>query len=323
VEGAFRVIDRGRMVAAGDTILVAVSGGPDSTCLLDVLWRSASRLEIELEIAHFDHGLSDDSERVAARVAATASEAGFEVHVMRAPDELTGPNLHARARALRYGFFEAIAAQIGAARIATGHTLDDRVETTLARLVHGAGTEGLAGIPSSEGLRIRPLIETRRGTTRAYCDELGLAYHDDPANTDVRFERAAVRTELVPAIEGRWGEGAVTAIARSAEHLLHDARALSDLGDRLYADLARDEGNEVAFETGAFEALPRALRRRLIETAVGRVRDRAGGIDAALDAIDAGTRTGARFAVASGLEIVLDRTDVRIMRPPSGNGENR
>ena len=313
VESALESIQRYRMVEGGDRILVAVSGGPDSTCLLDVLWRLAARLEFHIEVAHVDHGLQAGSDELASKVATAAAEAGFEVHVVRAPD-LSGSNLHARAREFRYGFFDLVAGQMGASRIATGHTLDDRVETTLARLIHGSGTAGLAGIPPIEGRRIRPLIEVRRSETRGYCDGVGLAYIDDPANDDERFERSRVRHEVVAAIEKRWGDGSIRAIARSAEQLRVDAKALNDLAERLYADLVRAGDDAVAFDRAAFGAVPRALQRRLLEKATGPIRDRSGGIEAALDAVGE-ERTGTTFDVAGGGKIEVDGSNVRVVRP--------
>jgi tRNA(Ile)-lysidine synthase len=310
------------MLAAGDKVLVALSGGPDSMCLLDVLQRVSAKVDLSLEVAHVDHGLSEEAEKVAARVAHHAAASGFEVHVVKAPG-FDGPNLHARARDFRYAFFDTVASSIGATRIATGHTLDDRVETILARLIHGAPPETLAGIPPAEGLRIRPLIELRRAETRAYCDEVHLSYYDDPANEDPRYERVRVRTGLLALIEDEWGEGAVRAIARSAEHLRTDSAALDEVAARLEAQLARRDGDDVRFELAALDPVPRALRRRLLGAAVGRVRDRAGGIEAALDALESGPRAGASFAVSGGGEIVIESDHLVVRVPPVGEGESR
>lgn len=306
VDSVLATILRRRMLTGGETVLVAVSGGPDSSCLLDVLARLQDKLDLEIAVAHVDHGLSSESEQVAATVAREAATLGYDVHVARARD-LQGANLQARARDFRYEFFATIAADIGASKIATGHTLDDRVETTLARLLHAAGPAGLAGIPPSEGPRIRPLIDLRRATVRAYCQEVGIEFYDDPANADERFERVRIRNHLVGEIEDRWGDGAVRAIATSSERSLEDAVALTSLGSRLAADLIRsvEDGSRIDLEP--LLAIPRALRRRVLEAAVGRVRDRSGGIDAALDALDDDrVMKPLRFSVASGKEIVIE-----------------
>jgi tRNA(Ile)-lysidine synthase len=294
--------------------VVGVSGGPDSVCLLDVLGRLAQSLELRLEVAHVDHGLSPGSDDTAAAVARLASGAGHDVHVARASG-LEGPNLHARARDFRYRFFETVAGETGATRIVTGHTLDDRVETTLARLVHGAGTDGLAGLRPRDGRRLRPLLGVRRPETRAYCAERGLAFVDDPANDDDRFERVAVRRRLVAAIEERWGEGAVRALAVAAALLAEDADFIEGLSDTLFGQIAQRSPGEVRFELDAFLLAPRALRRRLLSRAVGRVRDRAGGIEAALDALDRRGAGPASFDVAEGAVISVTREHVVVKMP--------
>jgi tRNA(Ile)-lysidine synthase len=306
---------RHAMVADGDVGVVAVSGGPDSTCLLDVLERA--RLGLTLHVAHVDHGLSEGSDAVATSVATRAAARGLEAHVVRAPD-LAGPNLQARARAFRLGFFDMVAARTGAAWIATGHTLDDRVETLLARLVHGAGLDGLAGIRPVDGPRVRPLIDVRRAETRAYCNALGLEFVDDAANADPRFERTAVRTEVLGAIERRWGDGAVRAIAASSQRLGEDAAGLALLAERAFSQVATTSDAGTELSTEGLRALPRALRRRVLELAVGRVRDRSGGIEAALDALEQPPREPQRFAVASGVEIALDARAVVVRRMADG-----
>lgn len=311
VREALASIERFGMLAPGDAVVVAASGGPDSTCLLDVLARVP--LDLELHVAHVDHGLSERSSGLARAVAGSAATAGFDVHVVRAPD-LAGPNLQARARDFRYGFLGAIATEVGARRIATGHTLDDRVETTLARLIHGASGSALAGIAPVEGARIRPLIDVRRSATRAYCEDVGLSFSDDPANEDPRFERTTIRHVVVAAIEARWGESAVRRMATSAQRLLEDADALRDIADRVYGEVARERAGRVAIDRHAILALPRALRRRVLERAVGRVRDRSGGIGAALDALERPLEGSKRFAVVSGCEILLDAGEVVITR---------
>jgi tRNA(Ile)-lysidine synthase len=275
---------RFKMFAGGEKVVVGVSGGPDSVCLLHCLSRLQAGLG--LIVAHVDHGMNEASEAIAADVSRWAASEGFDVHVARASG-LEGPNLHARARAFRYSFFETIKRDNGASLIATGHTLDDRSETLVQRLVHGAGTSTLAGVRANDGIRVRPLIELRRQETRAYCDELGLAYVTDPANDDPRFERAFVRHELLPLIEQRWGEGAVKAIARSAQRLDEDGSALDELAAKILPTTVEvtDEGR-ISIDLPTLMTLPRALRRRLLEASIPEHRDRSAGIDEVLEALD-------------------------------------
>lgn len=295
-------------------------------CLFHVLTRL--RAGLTLMVGHIDHGLSPQSEEVARRVAADVAATGHDVHVVRAQG-LEGPNLHERARSFRYSFLEGLAEREGADVVATGHTLDDRVETTLARLIHGGGTDVLAGLAPRSGVRIRPLIDLRRAETRAYCREVGITWHDDPANEDPRFERVAIRTELVAPIEQRWGEGAIRAIGRSAERLAEDAEALGAQARLLLRSLVRGtdgegegEAEEMQLDAATMRDLPRALRRRILEIALGRVRDRAAAVDEVLDALDrSDLKPDARFATAGGGEIVIGRERIAVRRPEAGAAE--
>ncbi len=300
------------MFEAGDTIVVAVSGGPDSMCLLDVLERLAPSRLLRLEVAHVDHGLSDASAEISAKVASHAAAAGLDAHVVRISG-LEGPNLHARAREIRYTFFQKVAEETEAVAIATAHTLDDRVETTLARLIHGGGPRDLAGLSPISGGRIRPLISVRRRDTRAYCEELGIEFYDDPSNLDPRFDRAEIRSRLVPVIEERWGEGAMRAIANSAERAGEEAGALDSIAAGLMRSV-RLQDDDFMIERDVLNVAPRALRRRLLEAAAGRVRDLQGALDEALDWMERETNPGdrAHFDLPGGGTIDFEGDKVRV-----------
>jgi tRNA(Ile)-lysidine synthase len=318
VERVLHTIRRHGMTSEGQTVVVAVSGGPDSMCLFDVLDRLDDTLQISLEVAHVDHGLRESSDEIASTVAKIAAERGHDAHVMRIK-ELSGGNVQAKARELRYRFFEKIARDTDAAAVATGHTLDDRAETTLARLIHGAGTEGLAGLEVA-GRRIRPLSSLRRSETRAYCEKVGLFFEEDPANLDERYERVSARRVLA-SIEERWGDGAVRAMARSAERLREDADALREQASLLYEGAVTKEEGEESVDLKSLLRLPRALRRRILELMIGRVRDRAAGIEAALDALERERTRELSFDVASGIELVVSADRLRVIKSGEDGGE--
>jgi tRNA(Ile)-lysidine synthase len=167
---------------------------------------------------------------------------------------------------------------------------------------------------------VHPLIAARRPETRAYCDETSLRYLDDPGNEDPRFERSVVRAHVLRAIEEEWGDGAVRAMAESAERLREDSSFLARLAETLYGQMAHRVEEGISFDLDRFTEAPRALRRRLLESAVGRVRDRSGGINAALDALERDRKPNARFAVASGVEIEIEATRVLVRKPQPAPG---
>lgn len=315
-------MERHSMLAGVDTIVVAVSGGPDSTALLDVMRRLG--VDIDILVAHVDHGLGPASQDVAADVAKRAAAAGFDVHLARATG-LEGPNLQARARAFRFSFFESLAEKEGADLIVTGHTLDDRIETSLARFIHGASTDTLAGLsPMSPGSgripRARPLIEVRRREVRDYCEERGLGFYEDPANSDPRFERSEVRA-LLARIEDRWGDGGVRAMATSIDRIAEDATALATQAERLFEGLVRRSGTQQILDLATMLKLPKALRRRVLESAVGPLQDRGPGIAEVLNALDGPLRSGMHFDISGGWAVDVDEEKLIVSRPPDKNEE--
>jgi tRNA(Ile)-lysidine synthase len=189
------------LLVPGERVLVAVSGGADSTGLLLVLARLRRKLGIELVAAHVNHRLrGDDADLDEACAAENA--AAHEVAFVRAelPETLVrAANLEARARTLRYRALHALAAAHGCAKIATGHTADDQAETVLMRLVRGSSGRGLSAIrPRRADGVIRPLLDCRRADVEAVVRAAGLRYRIDRSNRDRRFLRTHVRERVLP-----------------------------------------------------------------------------------------------------------------------------
>jgi len=184
----------------GSTVLVAVSGGPDSTALLHVLAGLRERLAFGLFAHGVDHGLRAESE--AELDGAEAFARSLDVPFRRTRLKVdTGGNLQARARAARWAALREAAAAVRADRIATGHHADDRAETMILRILRGTGVRGLAVMPPRDGDRIRPMLAARRSDVDAHLARHRLPYFTDPSNRIPRFMRTRVRYEILPALE--------------------------------------------------------------------------------------------------------------------------
>ncbi|HJR19903.1 MAG TPA: tRNA lysidine(34) synthetase TilS [Actinomycetota bacterium] len=256
------------MIKGGESVLVAVSGGPDSLCLLHALHRIAPALELDLHVAHFDHRLREGSAADASFVARTAERLGLPVTTRAASSTEVPKGLspEGAARERRYAFLEETADVVGATRIATGHTLDDQAETVIMRVIAGTGVHGLGGIPPVRGRVIRPLIEVRRAETESFGRALKLGPRRDPTNADTAFPRNAVRADLLPFLVEHFNARAPEALARLADL----ARDEDDLLEELAAEALEPEivAGGLRIPVDRLLALPVALQRRVLRRAV-------------------------------------------------------
>ena len=219
------------LVPAGCHVLVAYSGGPDSTALLHLLSRLRTSRRIQVSAAHFDHGLRPESIEVAARCVQSCESIGVECHVGHAAGQL--PFKHAALRSARYEFLAEQAADLGATRIATGHQADDQAETVLLRIQRGTGLRGLRGIPAHRGPIVRPLLDFRRLELLQWLRDNGIPFEEDPANADLRWSRARVRHMLVPALEVAIGSDPVPSLVQLADRASAVERLIGEASESL------------------------------------------------------------------------------------------
>jgi tRNA(Ile)-lysidine synthase len=273
-------IERYRMIEPGDRVLVAVSGGPDSVCLLDVLQSLAPALRLDLHVAHLDHGWRGrEAERDAAFVRRLATRRGLPVtvgHIGRSAWAAAGRRLssrEARARDFRTRFLAETAREIGARRVALGHTRDDQAESLLLRLLRGSGARGLAGIyPVVDGLFVRPLIEMRRRDVLAHLRGRRLSWRNDATNRDTRLTRNRIRRRLLPLLERQFNPSVVETLAQTADLLRDEDEVLTRLAGAEAGRLVRPEGRGRAIRAEALCALPTALQRRILRGTIAEVR---------------------------------------------------
>ncbi|MEJ7657233.1 MAG: tRNA lysidine(34) synthetase TilS, partial [Thermoleophilaceae bacterium] len=184
---------------AGEPLLVLVSGGGDSVCLLEVCVRLGARVSA----LHVNYGLREgaDGDEVLCRELCERLGVGLTVERVSLAAAAPGAsgNLQAEAREARYGLAEALVARSGG-DYAAAHTASDQAETVLYRLAVSPGRRALLGMETRRGRLVRPLLGVTRADTRAYCEARGLAWREDPSNADRRFARARVRHEILPAL---------------------------------------------------------------------------------------------------------------------------
>jgi tRNA(Ile)-lysidine synthase len=197
---ATRTILEEGLFARGDRVLVAVSGGPDSMALLDVLAHLQGKVKHELVAHGVDHGLRPEAktELDLAERHAKALGVPFARSLLTVP---RGGNLQARAREARYEALRTAARAQGAGLLATAHHADDRAETVLLRLLRGAGPTGLAVLPPRDDDLIRPFVRARRADIEAHIARHGIPFANDPSNADPRYARTRVRRELIPLLQ--------------------------------------------------------------------------------------------------------------------------
>lgn len=299
-----RTIRERRLLGRRDRVLVAVSGGPDSTAMLDVLARLRRELELELMAASVNHGLRPEAEAEIALASAQASRLGVPFHELRVHIE-SRSSLQAHARTARYAALLDLARRSGAARIAVGHTRDDQAETVVARLLRGSGPRGLAGIaPKRADGVIRPLIDATRSEVRTWNEGHGLVFASDPSNENHSFERVRIRRELLPRLEEE-----SPAIVSHLAHVADDMRALVALSRREARRLVRRASVEKAMLDGhTLRKAPSATRREAlrmwVESLIERPIRRAH-----LDAIELALQGKGEALLPHGWAVVLDKRD--------------
>jgi len=308
--------------AAHERVLLAVSGGPDSTALmlLATRWRALSPAGPRLLVATVDHGLRPESRAEAEAVGEVARRLRLPHAVLELPARLPRTRLQEAARHARYERLAAHARQIGATAIATAHTADDQAETVLFRLMRGSGLSGLSGIPAVRALDglllIRPLLSLRKAELVEVCAQAGVDFARDPSNRDPRFARARLRA-LAPRLAAEGLDA--PRLARLAARMARADAALEAATDEAAARLM-SAGAPLRLDRRGLGALAPEIGLRLLGRAIEK--DAAGPVELAkLEALYdwlvalAPEASGAR--TLAGVLVRADTRAVKIGRAPA------
>ncbi|OQY48831.1 MAG: tRNA lysidine(34) synthetase TilS [Desulfobacteraceae bacterium 4572_87] len=263
------------MLEHGNRVLVAVSGGPDSVVLLDVLDRLKEVFSLELMVAHFDHSLrpqDDEHEtRFVASLAASKNLPFMTQKALSSPAK-SGKSLEEEARDWRYAFLDHAKNAHGAHKIALGHTLDDQAETVIMRLLRGSGPTGLSGIPPVRNHHIiRPLIDISRREILDYIARRDLRYITDPSNVEKQHLRNRIRLDLLPELK-TYQPRIVEILGQTAGIMRDETQWMETEAERWIAEFVEViETEKYLVPLKAFGVLAAALQNQVVRQIIKRV----------------------------------------------------
>ncbi|MBI3536830.1 MAG: tRNA lysidine(34) synthetase TilS [Chloroflexi bacterium] len=333
-------IEKQKLIARGDSVVVAVSGGADSLTLLCVLRDLCGEFGFSLHVAHLNHQLRGaESNADAAFVAQIAREwnlpATIESRDVGAYARAHKLSVEEAAREMRYAFLAEVAQKIGARVIAVAHHADDQVETILMHLLRGTGMAGLRGMEyksqvssgksqaTTADLRLetwdlalaRPLLDVTRAEIETYCQENSLTPRVDSSNLDPTFFRNRVRHEILPYLE-KINPQIRDVLRRTARAVADDYAYLQSQVEAAYQTIAREETGAIIFARDAWRALPSALQRGTLRLAFQKLRGNVRGLawthieDARLIALE--KNAGARATLPNDLELRVGYAEILI-----------
>jgi tRNA(Ile)-lysidine synthase len=310
------------MFAPGDLVLVCVSGGPDSVCLLYTLLHLRRLFRIRLEVFHFDHRLRRDSSKDADYVRRLAARLKLPFHLRTAEDEpRKGESVEAWATVQRMNAANQVRREIDATVAAEGHTLDDQAETVLLNLIRGSGLEGVGGIwPGTRGgALVQPLLDVERVEVEAFCRTLNLRPRLDPTNRDTKLLRNAIRLKVFPTMERATGREVKRPIARSADLLRRDRHELHAAAVDTMKRVVSESDGEQRFDAVMLGSLSKPIASRVVRLALSGTSTLGEGPAWTQEAVEgildlAAGRPGRRRDLPNGLKARREREYVSVSR---------
>jgi tRNA(Ile)-lysidine synthase len=303
-----------RLVAPGQTVLVAVSGGVDSMVLLDLFACIQEPWRLQLVVAHLNHGLrGKEADRDQTFVSTRAGHYGLPVVTERADVAGYARQRHlsreAAAREVRYDFLRRAAQQAGAERVALGHHANDQAETFLDHLLRGAGLAGLGGMWWQRDIFVRPLLGFTRAELTEYATHHRLPFCEDSSNVDLRMRRNRLRHELVPHLASHYNPRVVEALSRACQAFQEADQGLRIIAARQLARDGREEGGKIVLDIAEFLRYLSVTQKYVLMDVVERMGGRRSQLDSrTLERVlrlVRQARPGTRVSLGGGIEAAV------------------
>ncbi|AEF16313.1 tRNA(Ile)-lysidine synthase [Thermoanaerobacterium xylanolyticum LX-11] len=267
-----KTIKEYKMIEKGDKIVVGVSGGPDSICLLNLLLEIKERYKLKLFVVHVNHmlrGADADSDALFVEKFCKGINIPFflfKEDVRRYAEE-NGLSEEAAGREIRYSAFNKVLKEVGGNKIAIAHNKNDVAETVLLNILRGAGTTGLVGIKPVNGCIIRPLIQTKRREIIDYLNSKNLEFVEDVTNKEDAYRRNRIRLKLIPFIEEYFDIDMVENLYRTSQIVLDDEDYLSRESEKIFNEIADIDNGNVKLDIDGIKKLHSSIKRRVIRLA--------------------------------------------------------
>lgn len=320
INRVLQTIKKHNMISYGDRVIVGFSGGPDSLCLLHILYRLSEVLGIRIIAVHINHMIRDEEairDEEFSREFAKSYNIPF--YSKRVPvEELAkdmGLSTEEAGRIVRYGFFDEIAKIEGANKIALAHNMNDQAETMIMRFIRGTGVSGLGGIkPIRDDKYIRPIIGLSRDVIEEYCANNGLNPVRDSTNDKSIYTRNRIRLELIPYIKDNFNPNVIESLYKASEIIRDEDSFLNEAAEKYIEDIKINGG----FLIEKFNLLDKAIKRRIIRILIERVRGDIIGIESVhveecVELILKGG-TGRRVDLPGGIQCVIEYDIFRIKK---------
>ena len=283
-EEVLKTIETYNLIEKNDKIVIGVSGGPDSICLLHVLYGLKEKLGIEIVVAHVNHMLRDVADLETEYVQSFCKKLGIECYVKKADileiSKTQKKGTEEVGRQVRYDFFDEVAKKTNSNKIATAHNSNDRAETVILNILRGSGLSGLKGIePIRDNKYIRPLINTDRQDIENYCNDNKLEPKYDKTNNENIYTRNKVRNTVIPYIKKEFNPNIIKTINRLSSLATEENEYLQAITKQEFENLLIEKTENIILDSHKFNSLNLVIKRRLILYTINEVLHTTNGIE--------------------------------------------